>query len=40
MFKTILFPVDRSRETQDAIATVTNLVQTYNSRLVLPKNWV
>jgi len=35
MFKTILFPVDHSRETRDAIATVTNLVQTYNSRLIL-----
>ena len=35
MFKTILFPIDRSRETQEAIAAVTNLVQTYNSRLVL-----
>jgi nucleotide-binding universal stress UspA family protein len=35
MFKTILFPVDRSRETEEAIATVTNVVQTYNSRLVL-----
>ncbi|MDR9402850.1 MAG: universal stress protein [Halothece sp. Uz-M2-17] len=35
MFKTILFSIDRSRETQEAVATVTNLVQTYNSRLVL-----
>lgn len=35
MFKTILFSIDRSRETQEAVATVKNLVQTYNSRLVL-----
>lgn len=35
MFQTILFPIDRSRETQEAITTVKNLVQTYNSRLVL-----
>lgn len=35
MFKTILFSIDRSRETQEAVATVTNLVKTYQSRLVL-----
>ncbi|PSO48382.1 MAG: universal stress protein [Cyanobacteria bacterium SW_9_44_58] len=35
MFNTILFPIDRSRETQEAIETVTKLVQTYDSRLVL-----
>jgi len=35
MFKTILFSIDRSRETQEAVAAVKNLVQTYNSRLVL-----
>lgn len=35
MFKTILFPVDYSRETTEAVPTVSNLVQTYNSRLVL-----
>jgi len=35
MFKTILFSIDRSRETQEAVATVKNLVQTYNSRLIL-----
>lgn len=35
MFNTILFPIDRSRETQEAVETVTKLVQTYNSRLVL-----
>ncbi|MFB6275387.1 MAG: universal stress protein [Halothece sp.] len=35
MFNTILFPIDRSRETQEAVETVTKLVQTYDSRLVL-----
>lgn len=35
MFKTILFPIDRSRETQEAIETVTKLVKTFNSELVL-----
>lgn len=35
MFKTVLFPVDRSRETREAAETVANLVKTYNSRLVL-----
>ncbi len=35
MFDTILFPIDRSRETQEAAETVTNLVNTYNSRLIL-----
>lgn len=35
MFKTILFPIDRSRETQEAVETVTNLVKTFNSQLVL-----
>ncbi|MFP4135394.1 MAG: universal stress protein [Halothece sp.] len=35
MFKTILFPIDRSRETQEAVKTVTNLVKTFNSQLVL-----
>lgn len=35
MFKTILFPVDRSREAREAAETVANLVKTYNSRLVL-----
>lgn len=35
MFKTILFPVDQSREAREAADTVANLVQTYNSRLVL-----
>jgi nucleotide-binding universal stress UspA family protein len=35
MFNTVLFPVDQSREARDAANTVTNLVKTYNSRLVL-----
>ncbi|EAM52517.1 conserved hypothetical protein [Crocosphaera watsonii WH 8501] len=33
MFKTILFPVDQSRETREAAETVINLVKTYDSRL-------
>ncbi|AFY78876.1 MAG: universal stress protein [Hydrococcus sp. C42_A2020_068] len=35
MFKTVLFPVDRSREAREAAKTVVNIVKTYNSRLVL-----
>ena len=35
MFKTILFPIDQSREARDAAETVVNLVQTCSSRLVL-----
>jgi nucleotide-binding universal stress UspA family protein len=35
MFKTILFPVDSSREAREAAAAVANLVKTYNSHLVL-----
>lgn len=35
MFQTVLFPVDQSRETREAAATVANIVKTYNSRLVL-----
>ncbi len=35
MFKTILFPVDQSRETREAAETVINLVKTYDSRLIL-----
>jgi nucleotide-binding universal stress UspA family protein len=35
MFKTVLFPVDQSRETREAADIVANLVKTYNSRLVL-----
>jgi nucleotide-binding universal stress UspA family protein len=35
MFKTILFPIDRSRESQESAETVKNLVKTFNSRLVV-----
>ncbi|HIK10490.1 MAG TPA: universal stress protein [Oscillatoriaceae cyanobacterium M33_DOE_052] len=35
MFKTVLFPIDRSREAQEAAQAVVNVVKTYNSRLVL-----
>ena len=35
MFETILFPVDRSREAREAADVVSNIVRTYNSRLVL-----
>lgn len=35
MFKTVLFPIDQSRETRHAVETVANLVKTYQSRLVL-----
>lgn len=35
MFKTVLFPIDHSRETREAADVVTNIVQKYGSRLVL-----
>ena len=35
MFKTVLFPVDRSREAREAAKAVSNIVRTYQSRLVL-----
>ncbi len=35
MFKTVLFPIDESREARDAVNTVIDIVKTYNSRLVL-----
>ena len=35
MFKNVLFPINQSRETQDAIAIVSNMVKTYNSKLYL-----
>ncbi|MBD0389177.1 MAG: universal stress protein, partial [Nostoc sp. C3-bin3] len=35
MFKTVLFPIDQSRETREAADVVTNVVQKYSSRLVL-----
>ncbi|NEQ39973.1 MAG: universal stress protein [Okeania sp. SIO3I5] len=35
MFQTVLFPVNDSRETREAAEVVANIVQKYNSRLVL-----
>jgi hypothetical protein len=35
MFKTILFPIDHSREAREAAQMVANLVKTYSSRLFL-----
>ncbi len=35
MFKTVLFPIDHSRESREAADTVANIVKTYNSRLVI-----
>jgi nucleotide-binding universal stress UspA family protein len=35
MFKTVLFPVDQSREAREAADMVVNIVQKYGSRLVL-----
>ncbi len=35
MFKTVLFPIDQSRETREAADVVANVVQKYGSRLVL-----
>ncbi|MEC4817909.1 MAG: universal stress protein [Scytonema sp. PMC 1069.18] len=35
MFKTVLFPVDQSREAREAAEVVAQIVQTYSSRLVL-----
>ncbi|OKH44745.1 universal stress protein [Calothrix sp. HK-06] len=35
MFKTVLFPIDHSREAREAADVVVNVVQTYKSRLVL-----
>lgn len=35
MFKTILFPIDQSREAREAVETVASLVNNYNSRLIL-----
>ncbi len=35
MFKTILFPIDQSREAREATQMVTNLVKTHRSRLIL-----
>lgn len=35
MFKTVLFPIDQSREAREAAEAVVNIVQKYDSRLVL-----
>ncbi len=35
MFKTVLFPIDQSREAREAVEVVANVVQKYSSRLVL-----
>jgi nucleotide-binding universal stress UspA family protein len=35
MFNKILFPLDRSRETQEAIAVAIDLVQKYQSKLII-----
>jgi nucleotide-binding universal stress UspA family protein len=35
MFKTVLFPIDQSRESREAADTVANLVRTFQSRLTL-----
>jgi nucleotide-binding universal stress UspA family protein len=35
MFKTVLFPVDQSRESRQAAETVANLIKTHQSRLVI-----
>ncbi|MBU7585041.1 MAG: universal stress protein [Nostoc sp. TH1S01] len=35
MFKTVLFPIDQSREAREAADVVANVVQKYASRLVL-----
>jgi len=35
MFKTVLYPVDRSREAQEAAAVVADIVKRYGSHLVI-----
>ncbi len=35
MFKTVLFPIDQSREAREAAEVVANIVQKYGSRLIL-----
>lgn len=35
IFKTVLFPIDQSRETREAADVVTNVVKKYSSRLIL-----
>lgn len=35
MFKTVLFPIDQSRESREAVDTVADVVKTYQSRLII-----
>lgn len=35
MFKTVLFPIDQSREAREAVEIVSNIVKTYDSKLFL-----
>lgn len=35
MFKTVLFPIDQSRESREAVETVAQLINTYGSRLII-----
>ncbi|XQQ06072.1 MAG: universal stress protein [Leptolyngbya sp. IPPAS B-1204] len=35
MFKTVLFPIDQSRESREAVDTVANVVKTYQSKLII-----
>lgn len=35
MFETVLFPIDQSREAREAVDVVANIVEKYNSRLIL-----
>lgn len=35
MFKTVLFPIDGSRESREAVDTVAAVVKTYQSRLII-----
>lgn len=35
MFKTVLFPIDQSRDSQEAAETVSNLVKSCQSRLII-----
>jgi len=35
MFKTVLFPIDQSREAREAADVVADIVKTYSSRLIL-----
>lgn len=35
MFKTVLFPVDQTRESRQAAETVAHIVKTYQSRLII-----